>query len=278
MTVISSELETFLGGKKDNARMLNTLTDLWDCPNEWKYRTKGSGTNNLQRVFLTLIGATTPDSIANCIPASASGTGFTSRIIFCYADKKHIKVPEPEETAEIVRLKEVLIRDLDVISRMSGEYVFSPKGREFWHKWYLDYDDLDPERICQDTMFNGWYERKPTFILKIALIVAASLGEYDLIHPYHMEEALNYIEHSEFSMDNSFRVVGRSEIASEVDLVLSIIKNHGTMNEQELMKLIWKDVDARKLENVMDTAVKTGKVGRQITAERITYTWKGLGK
>lgn len=276
MTVISSELETFLGGKKDNARMLNTLTDLWDCPNEWKYRTKGAGTNNLKRVFLTLIGATTPDSIANCIPASASGTGFTSRIIFCFADKKHIKVAEPEETDDILRLKDVLIRDLDIISRMSGEYTFSPEGRIFWHDWYNAYDDLDPNRICKDTMFNGWYERKPTFILKIALIVAASRGHTGHIDPLHMIEALKYIEESEHCMDSSFRVVGRSEIAAEIDLVITIIENHKVITERGLMRLVWKDVDARKLENVMDTVVKTGKVLRHITAAEITYTWNGL--
>jgi hypothetical protein len=227
-------------------------------------------------VFLTLIGATTPDSIANCIPASASGTGFTSRIIFCYADKKHIKVAEPEETADIIRLRDVLIRDLDIISRMSGEYVFSPEGRKYWHKWYNEYDDLDPNRRCKDPMFNGWYERKPTFILKIALIMAASLGDYDVIHPHHMEEALRFIEGSEWSMDSSFRVVGRSEIASEIDLVLKIVENHGQMTEQELMQLIWKDVDALKLINVMDTAVKTGKIQRIITAKDVSYKWRGM--
>lgn len=276
MTVISSELETFLGGKKDNARMLTTLTDLWDCPDKWKYRTKGAGTDNLQRVFLNLIGATTPDSIANCIPASASGTGFTSRIIFCYADKKHIKVPEPEDTDEIIRLKDVLTRDLDIISRMTQEYTFSPDGREFWHQWYQDYDDLDPERICKDNMFNGWYERKPTFILKIALICSASRGNFTHIDPIDMKEAIDFIEESEYCMDSSFRVVGRSEIAAEVDLVLKLVEAHREINEQDLMRLVWRDIDAGKLQNVMETAVKSGKVKRTISSGPTLYEWKGI--
>ncbi len=278
MTVISSELETFLGGKKDNARMLTTLTDLWDCPDKWKYRTKGAGTDNLQRVFLNLIGATTPDSIANCIPASASGTGFTSRIIFCFADKKHIKVPEPVETDEIIRLKDVLIKDLDIISRMTHEYTFSDEGRLFWHKWYNEYDDLDPERICQDNMFNGWYERKPTFILKLSLICAASKGHLTHIDSEHIIEAIKFIEESEHCMDSSFRVVGRSEIAAEVDLVLSLIEAYGTMTEQELMRLVWKDIDAGKLGNVMSTAVKSGKITRTTTANDLVYKWKGVSR
>lgn len=283
LTAISSELETFLGNKKENARMLNTLTDLWDCPDEWKYRTKNSGTNGLVNVFLNLVGATTPESIANCIPASASGTGFTSRIMFCYADQKHIKVPEPEETLEILQMKEELICDLDIISRMEGVYTFSDAGRLFWHKWYQEYDDLDPKRICQDNMFNGWYERKPTFILKISLIMAASRGDTVHIEPYHMKEALRFIEQSEECMDSSFRVVGRSEIAAELDLVINIIKAHGHITEMDLMRIVWKDVDAKKLENIIDTAVKSGKITRDYPVRGgaelgMSYTWKGVSK
>lgn len=275
MTVISSELETFLGGKKDNQRMLATLTDLWDCPDEWRYRTKGSGTNNLQRVFLTLLGATTPNSIANCIPAGASGTGFTSRIIFCFSDKKHKKVPIPEETDEILKLRNVLIKDLDIISRMVEEYTFSKEGNVFWADWYNDYHDVSAKRICQDVMFAGWYERKPTFIIKLSLIIAAANGNYKHIKPWHMEEAIRYIEASEHCMNSSFSGVGRSEIAVEVDLVTTLIEAHGTITEEKLMKLVWKDIDAKKLDNVMDTIIKTGVVERKLAGVNIIYSWKG---
>ena len=175
LSIISTEFESFLGQKTENAKMLVLLTDLFDCSEApWKYRTKNSGNTTIPSVYLNLLGATTPESLATALPSQAIGGGLTSRIIFVWADKKEKKVPIPFETPETIELKEKLKHDMFLIAQIAGDYIFSREATCFWVEWYNKYEDLDIGRICNDPSFNGWYSRKPMLILKIAMIFAAS--------------------------------------------------------------------------------------------------------
>jgi len=108
LNIISKEFESFLGQKKENTRMLTALTDLFDCPDDWSSRTRHGVSNKIIRPWVNLLSATTPDSLASSLPATAVGGGLTSRIMFIWADKKKKSVPEPSMTQEEVKLKELL--------------------------------------------------------------------------------------------------------------------------------------------------------------------------
>ena len=66
----------------------------------------------------------------------------------------------------------------------------------------------------------------------------------------------------ERSMGNVFSGVGRSEIAPDVDLILKVVKERQLISEQVLMTLIWRDVDKRKFDNVISTAISQGAIKR----------------
>jgi hypothetical protein len=119
LTISSGEFESFLGDKRDNARMLVILTDLFDCKKKpFKTRTRHSGSNEIPNPYLNLIAATTPESLANSLPSTAIGGGLTSRIIFIWAEGKRRKVDVPEKPPSSI--KDSLVKDLAVISRFQG--------------------------------------------------------------------------------------------------------------------------------------------------------------
>ena len=133
LSVYSGEFEVFLGQKKENSKMIIYLTDLFDCKDiPFKYRTKHSGSNKLDNTYFNIYGATTPESLADCLPSKAIGGGLGSRIIFVWADKKGKKVPIPEDSPRIAELKRLLISDLHIICRMVGEYNFTAKSKVWW--------------------------------------------------------------------------------------------------------------------------------------------------
>lgn len=264
LTVTSKEFESFLGQKQENSRMITYLTDLFDAQElPWKYRTKHSGNNVIPSVFLNLLAATTPDSISNSLPSSAIGTGLTSRIMFVWAEKKAKKVPFPGETAKEVALRESLQNDLYIISRMVGTYQFSPACKNMWIQWYEGYDSDNPDRLCKDPIFAGWYERKTLYIQKLAMILAASESNSLIVEWNHFEQAIQVIEEVEVHMPHVFKAVGRSEVAADVDLVISIVKSKGSISEIELMDLVWRDIDDWKFNNVIATAMRAGKITRK---------------
>lgn len=264
LSIISKEFESFLGQKKENTRMLTALTDLFDCPDDWSSRTRHGTSNKIIRPWLNLLAATTPDSLANSLPASAVGGGLTSRILFIWADKKKKSVAIPAMTLEESKLKEKLEKDLYQISRMSGEYVMTDDCIRKWTEWYDAYDeDESGIRICTDRSFSGWYSRKPTYIIKMSMLRAASESNQLVIQWRHVEEAITEIRTVEHTMGSAFKGIGKSEISAEVENVLQIIKSYKWISEKQLMSIVWRDIDSSKFDNVIDTLLKTGKVKRE---------------
>jgi len=264
LNIISKEFESFLGQKKENTRMLTALTDLFDCPDDWSSRTRHSGSTKIIRPWLNLLAATTPDSLASSLPASAVGGGLTSRIMFIWADKKKKAVAIPALTPAEVVLTEKLEKDLYQISRISGEYIMSDDCIKKWTDWYNTYDeDESGQRICADKSFSGWYSRKPTYIIKIALLNAAAESNTLVVSWHHIEAAMKAIITAEHIMGNAFRAIGKSEISAEVDTVMQIITTHRWISEKNLMSVVWRDIDSNKFDNVIDTLIKSGKVRRE---------------
>lgn len=260
LSIISAEFESFLGQKIENAKMLVLLTDLFDCSEEpWKYRTKNMGDNTIPSVFLNILGATTPDSLAMSLPVQAIGGGFSSRVLFIWADAKEKKVPIPKQTPRTIELRRLLMKDLHTISMIGGNYLLSNESVDWWNKWYMAYEDLDTARICTDTAFNGWYSRKPMMILKVAMICAASEGNDMTVEPHHLQRSEKKIIEVESGMGNAFRSVGKSLITSEVDTVMSIIRANKVIDEQTLMRAVWRDLDGIKFVNVINTILMTGR-------------------
>lgn len=263
LNIISKEFESFLGQKKENTRMLTALTDLFDCPDDWSSRTRHGKSNAIIRPWVNLLAATTPDSLASSLPATAVGGGLTSRIMFIWADKKKKSVAIPFMTESEVQLKEALEKDLYQISRLSGEYVMSTDCIKKWVDWYNEFDeDESGDRICKDKSFSGWYSRKPTYIIKVAMLRAAAESNVLTVQWKHIEGAIEAIKDVEMLMGNAFKAIGKSEISAEVDGVLQIIKSYKWISEKQLMTTIWRDVDSSKFDNVIDTLLKTGKVKR----------------
>jgi len=276
LTVCSGEFESFLGSKVDNARMLVILTDLFDCKNKpFKTRTRHSGSNEIPSPYLNLLAATTPESLSNSFPSSAIGGGLTSRIIFVWSKGKSKKVDIPEKPPKEV--KERLVQDLAVISRISGAYNFSPSGRDWWGKFYQAFDEADPKRICKDPAFKGWYSRKPLYLLKLATILTASSRNTMLIEPDKLNLAIEYLEEAERTMIKTFSAVGRSPITADVEMVRNIITTYKCIGENNLLQMVWRDIDSKKFDIVISTILRSGEVKRLYQGPNgekgIFYTW-----
>ena len=199
LSIISREFESFIGEKSENTKIRVLLTDLFDCGSKaWEYKTKNKGKNKLNAVYLNLLAATTPDSLACALPASAIGGGLTSRILFILPTRDRKKFAEPPiPDRELVK---ALIHDLEIISRLAGVYRFSESCREKWIDWYNKYDGESIYRICKDRSFSSWYSRKSVFIQKLSVILLASRSDEMVIEWDIVEEAIAMLEGVERTM------------------------------------------------------------------------------
>ncbi|MHA1481931.1 MAG: DUF3987 domain-containing protein [Candidatus Heimdallarchaeaceae archaeon] len=278
LTIFSGEFESFLGQKKENSKMIVTLTDLYDCKaRPFRYRTKNSGSNIIPLPFLNMLAATTPESLANCLPSIAIGGGLTSRMIFVYANDKKQKVPIPEFTEGCANMQEELLKDLSVIARTAGGYDFSTEGKEWWINFYNSYEDRDSTRLCKDPAFIGWYSRKPVLILKLSTIFAAAKRQGFEVFPEDFEDAKASLEEVEVLMGKAFSAVGRSDLTADVDMLRKILERSKLISEKQLRRMVWRDIDDKKFSSVIDTIVKGGDAERRFIGpdnkRGIWYYW-----
>ena len=257
LTVMSLEFEVFLGQKKENSKMITTLTDLFDCTDAvWRHRTKHSGNSTIPNVYLNLAGCTTPSSLASSFPNEAIGGGLVSRMLFIYNDKREKLIPIPEWTEKESEYEKILLNDISIIGGLTGIYNFSENSKKKYSDWYLNLYNVP--RICKDEAFAGWYERKPIFVQKLAMIYQASKNDSLIIEWNTFEKAILLIEEVEEKMALALRGVGRSDITADMDMIYTIISSRAYISDRELLSLTWRDVDAKKMDQIIPTLNRSG--------------------
>ena len=280
LTIIAKEFEIFIGQKKDNSKFLIALTDLFDGKNvgSWKHRTKHSGCASIPLPFLNMLGATTPTSLSRGLTTDSIGDGFTTRIIFIYQDTRHKDVPRPPWTPMHIQLKEDLIHDLNEIAQIAGTYIMTENCCKEYDKWFIH--QRYAKKICLDEAFAGWYERKPLFVAKLAMICKASSNDGTVLEWDDFQRAIVVLEEVEYSMALAFRGVGRNEFTPDMDQIISIVRSKGIISDQQLQLLTIKDISEEVLRKIIPTLVKVGYIAN-LTKDPNTgipgiyYAWKG---
>ena len=271
LTVISKELSVFLGS--NNPNLLSLLTDLYDCPDLWVYKTKGQGTDTLHGVWLNLLGASTPDWLVGSIPLSAIGGGFTSRVMFVVEDAVRHKTALPKITKEELKIKEDLIAGLERMSNLRGEFILNEEAIQFFTNWYLN------ENIkIEDPRFSGYAERKHIHLLKVALLLSISRGSTQIVSDIDIKGALELINNIEPNMIKAFGSVGRNPSAQDIGFIIDCIQKVGKISREDLINIAWKDVNTTEFERLMETIKEMGNVVemRGAKTNKKFYVWKEI--
>lgn len=253
ITVVSKELATFIGVANNDFLVL--LTDIYDCPSIWEYKTKNKGTNKLFNVWLNLLGASTPSWLMGSIPLPYIGGGFTSRIIFVVEHQPRHKKAWPELTDREKILKESLKLDLEKLSMIRGEFIPSSEAKIIFEQWY---EEIDIEMT--DSRFKGYSARKHIQILKVALILAACDNSEGIIETHHIKLATTLLDNLEKNMIDAFGTVGRSIIAADIDEITSIMRTVKVIERRQLQKTTKMNIHPKEFDNVISLLIATGEV------------------
>ena len=253
LTIFSQELTVFLG--YNNMQLMSDLCDWFDCRERWTYRTKNMGTDDIVGVWVNLFGATTPDLIQTALPRDAIGGGLMARIIAVYAARKGKTVILPVETEEEKRLRSELVRDLERISMLTGEFKITEGFLEKWAQWYSVQDDNPP---FTDQRLAGYIERRPTHILKLSMIMSASVRDDMVIGEEELERSINVLSTTEADMPKVFSGVGKSKSADVMVRALTFIAAKKEVRMRDLMQQFYYDADKQDMERVIETLESTG--------------------
>jgi hypothetical protein len=251
LTIYSQELTVFLG--YNNQALMSDLTDWYDCRDTWTYRTKNQGTDEIIGVWVNLIGATTPDLLQTTLPRDAIGGGLTSRIIFVFEQNKSKIAPADFQTKEEKELQKLLLDDLGHISILSGEFKVTERFLEKYISWYVAYSTGKPP--FDDYRFSGYFERRPTHLRKLCMIVCASRTDNKEITEEDFDRALDILELTEKKMPYTFSGVGKSNTADIMQRVMATLAATGSIEFGALLSRFYQDLDKITLEGMIESLI-----------------------
>lgn len=179
LTLNISELATFLNKKKFNVGLTDTLTDLFDCKERDIINTIARGTLKLEKVFVTMIGSTTPDGLKESLPYEVFGEGFMSRTIVVYKDKTVRRFPKPVVFEGFPTVGTIRDRLVWIMRNKFGIYTMTKDAEDWYNTWYNSWrDGLDDDEHYNDRAAEF---RLDVNLLRVSMLISMSRYDTDLI-------------------------------------------------------------------------------------------------
>jgi len=254
LTVFSNEFTVFLG--YHNRELIAALCDWYDCHERWTYETIKRDREEVVGVWVNILAGTTPDNIQSSLPMEAIGGGLTSRIIFVNEERRNKLVIFPSATRLEVELQQLLIRDLEQISLLSGSFRFTEDSMKYYADWCYEADRKPP---FQDRKFDGYCGRRRNHLNSLAMVCSASRCNDLVITKDDFERAAQLLAEVEVKMGTVFRGIGRSDISALINDAILFIQRSPTTD-------IPLHEFARKFEGDTD----------KLTLDRILYTLESM--
>lgn len=263
MTLESSEFGNLLNPQ--DKQMIDLMVELWDGKQgTFEKKTKHSGDDKVENPWINLIACTTPAWIAGNFPEYMIGGGFCSRTIFVYADQKRDYVAYPDEVVveDYETVKANLIRDLEIISLMRGEFKLSADARKWGREWYeKHYSTKNP--LLSGDRFGGYLARKQTHIHKLAMVLSAAESDSLVISQEHLALADTMVSDLETDMPMVFSKVGQSEESVTVDRMVAWLRDRGACPYKELyMRFHSSFPGMREFENIIAGLTAAGYISK----------------
>lgn len=246
--VCQSELKAFLG--ENNTQMTTFLCKMYDG-DAYDYRLKSSS-HVLTDALLGMLGCTTPSEIALALPPQAIGGGFTSRIIFVYADRVHKKIPRPSvdegagaQIAEVYR---------HVFDQMQGPFQESKEAAAMFDEIYMR------GIVLKDPRFVNYVDRRDVHLKKLSMALAASRKSI-VIEAIDVKAADQLLLLTEENMADALGEYGMSPLSAAKQKLLEFVRaSTAPIPKDFLWSIMSKDMKLIDFQNVLNELHNTNKI------------------
>jgi len=271
-TVISKELSSLLA--IDPKGIIELLTDLYDCHDQWKYKTSGKGEDFLYNVCINFFAVTTPTWFATNLPYEAIGGGFTSRTIIVSGGNWYKSVPWPPPLPPAVRKK--LINDLLIIRNLVGEFKVDPGAKKLFDSWYKGIPAL--KSSIHDERIHGFLNRMHIAALKVAMALRISYSNDLTILPDDMGRAIDLVSSVIYTISDALGGHGRSKLGAEVDIIRTQLKTMHSTSFKHLLAMNYRNVTRQQLEEALEIMEGMGEVERVFGTSTRDFKIMWIGK
>lgn len=239
MFAVANELNSLIG--ENNTAMMTFLQEMWDGV-PYKYKL-AKMTQTLEAGLLNILAGTTPQQISISMPAEAMGQGFTSRVVFVYADSNFKRVARPTLRKELLPQLHMIYSE--IYNRMDGEFTETLAAAEKWDELYHRGISLN------DTRFLHYCDRRGPHLSKLSMALAASRGT-KIIDLIDVEVADKILLLTEQRMPDAFGEYGMTKVSQARARLLDYLrKATGPVPVMALFGLMQRDMSHIEFKTAM---------------------------
>ncbi len=271
LSVWAEEFAVFLAHQ--DSVFVKSVTDLFDCPDRWKYRSLKQGIKPIHKCYLTIIGAITPSLLQESLTSTSVGGGLFSRIIFVTGYGKIKKVALGFLSKEERLIKTQLLEDLEVIKNMAGQFKMDDSFMKVYVPWYNGSDATDG---VDSDKFVGYNERRAMHLKKLCMVLSAAESNDMILTKDHYAKALNILRYTESEMTGAFYGLGRGYHANIVTDLMRFLEEKGTTDWKEVLTKFQLDMVPQDLNIHLQSLSDMGKIEIEVsTTGNSRYIWRG---
>lgn len=255
LTVFSSELGSMLGS--NSPEMTDFLTDFYDCDPDWDKQTISRGLEKVERPWLNLAAATTPQWLGDNLSKTAVEGGFVARSVFVYEDTR-LRVAWPELTDDQKQLQKDLAHDLAIIGQLKGNIYPTPEAKKFYEEWYLD----DKRGGGEDSRVASFYEREHIHVLKVAIALALAAKDGLTLEVEEIRAAIDIVNMTKPGLRKAFSAVGRNVHSTVLEQIRTKILENQKISYKKILAIFLPDCNSRDdLDKLLMSLVDMGDIG-----------------
>lgn len=259
MLIAASEFGVFVPAH--DLEFLSALNHIYDNPSSYKEDRRTTKKKlNISFPQLTILAGTQPQYLANLLPETAWGMGFTSRIIFVYSGEP-INVPlfgVPELSKPH---RDSLVTDLCHIASLFGQYRFTAEVEGELEMWNREGRKPAPDH----TKLAHYNARRIMHILKLCMVSAISRSDQLLITLEDYTRAKAWLLAAEVYMPDIFRAM---VLRSDNDLLQDLhffmwqlyAKEKRPIHQSRIISFLTTKVPAEKILKIIEIAVGGGLI------------------
>lgn len=196
----ADEMGVFLSRYMIQNGMVDLLTSLY-MKNRLEYRTKTQGAYVIIDPFINILAGGVPSYIQNHI-GEAFEEGFVGRFTFVHREEREKRIARPECVVEQDKLKQiwkVLQIQLQKISEVAGEVLYSQEAGEAYDLWY---NSLPEKKVLEsESTISGYKGRLGDHVLKFSILfLLSSLQSKLVLRKEDIEAGIRLAEDSDRSL------------------------------------------------------------------------------
>lgn len=269
--VVVDELSTFLNRKTYESGLASLLIPLYDCKENFEYRTKSRGKEIIKDGCLGILGATTIDWIRNAIPPDAVGGGLTSRIVFVYVGQPPPPVAITSFSRESENLLVELVRALEEIQTIRGQATMSEEAWGFYEEEYNRFYTDSP--LYNTETLSGYASRRHVHLLKLGMLFAVSESRGEVkVERRHLEGALKALTYNEESLPRVLSLITATEKGARIEEVYRRISLARTVSRVEIMRSLSHKIDTRELTELLETLLHAKRIIQNVQGATVFYS------